>query len=57
MSIFPTQYSTLNASALGIYIAEKYGFTDLSCRLLIRNVSDTYILQDANDRYILKINS
>jgi len=56
MSIFPTQYSTLNASALGIYIAERYGFTDLSCRLLICNVSDTYILQDANDRYILKMN-
>lgn len=55
MSIFPTQYSTLNASALGIYLAEKYGFTNLSCRLLVRNVSDTYILQDANDRYIFKI--
>jgi Ser/Thr protein kinase RdoA (MazF antagonist) len=55
MSIFPTQYSTLDASALGAYVGENYGFTDLSCRLLIRNVSDTYSLSAGHDRYILKI--
>lgn len=55
MNIFPTQYSTLSAPALGEYIGEKYGFTDLSCRLLVRNVSDTYILVDRSSRYIFKI--
>jgi len=55
MSIFPTQYSTLRASALGEYIGEKYGFTGLSCRLLVRNVSDTYVLSHRNEKYIFKI--
>jgi Ser/Thr protein kinase RdoA (MazF antagonist) len=55
MTIFPTQYSTLSASALGEYIGEKYGLTDCSCRLLVRNVSDTYILKDRDTQYIFKI--
>ena len=55
MTIFPTQYSTLSASALGESIGKNYGFTDLSCRLLVRNVSDTYILSDQHDRYIFKL--
>jgi Ser/Thr protein kinase RdoA (MazF antagonist) len=55
MSIFPTQYSTLDASALGAYIGQKYGFTALTCRLLVRNVSDTYILSDRHNRYIFKL--
>ena len=55
MTIFPTQYSTLSASALGVYIGKNYGFTDLSCRLLVRNVSDTYVLSNRNEKYIFKI--
>ncbi|MEO5909803.1 MAG: phosphotransferase [Pelobium sp.] len=55
MSIFPAQYSTLSPSALKNYIIENYGFSDLSCRLLIRNVSDTYILENLNEQYIFKI--
>lgn len=55
MQIFPTQYSTLSSKALNIALQEAYGFKDTICRLLIRNVSDTYILEDTTTKYIFKI--
>src|SRR6185437_14212014 len=55
MEIFPTQYSTLSSRALNTFISYRYGFGETSCRLLIRNVSDTYLIENANDKYIFKI--
>lgn len=55
MNIFPTQYSLLSAKALKDVIEQKYGFHEMSCRLLIHNVSDTYILENPDSKYILKI--
>lgn len=55
MQIFPTQYSLLSSAALNDVISKSYGFTGLSCKLLIHNVSDTYLLEDAANKYILKI--
>jgi len=55
MDIFPTQYSTLSSIALNEFLSERYGFRDTSCRLLIRNVSDTYLLESSTDKYIFKI--
>lgn len=56
MEIFPTQYSTLSSKALNTKLADSYGLTGTTtCRLLIRNVSDTYILENATDKYIFKI--
>ena len=55
MDIFPAQYSTLSATALNDFISGRYGLTDTACRLLIHNVSDTYVIEDAADKYILKI--
>jgi len=55
MNIFPTQYSLLSAKALKDVIERKYGFHEMSCRLLIHNVSDTYILENQTSRYIFKI--
>ena len=55
MEIFPTQYSLLSASALKNVIEELYGLPPMDCRLLIHNVSDTYILEDQSKKYILKI--
>ncbi|MGK6350963.1 phosphotransferase enzyme family protein [Parapedobacter sp. DT-150] len=55
MDIFPTRYSLLAASALNRYLQERYGFTDSNCRLLIHNVSDTYLIESTNTRYIFKI--
>ncbi|NRF38532.1 phosphotransferase enzyme family protein [Pedobacter foliorum] len=55
MQIFPTQYSVLCASAVGDLINQQYGFAKTSCRILIRNVGDTYVLSNENDKYIFKI--
>jgi len=53
--IFPTQYSTLSSTALKWELEKKYGLQITNCRLLIRNVSDVYIVEGTNDRYIFKI--
>jgi Ser/Thr protein kinase RdoA (MazF antagonist) len=55
MKIFPTQYSLLSAAALKDALEELYGFNSMTCRLLIHNVSDTYILEKPSAQYIFKI--
>lgn len=55
MSIFPARYSTLSAPALGDYIQQQFGFTDVHCRYQYRNVSDTYNVKAAEGSFILKI--
>lgn len=54
-TIFPTQYSTVSTKALEQFLNQQYGFEGMSCRLLIRNVSDTYLLEGESERYIFKI--
>jgi len=54
--LFPAQYSTLSAAALRDYLIENYQLDQsTTCRLLIRNVSDTYVLENLNHKYIFKI--
>ena len=55
MQIFPTQYSTLSSKALNDFISGRYGLGESTCRLLIRNVSDTYLVETQTDKYIFKI--
>ena len=55
MDIFPTQYSTLSSAALTDSIEERYGFSNLTGRLLLHGVSDTYILDGQSDKYVLKV--
>jgi Ser/Thr protein kinase RdoA (MazF antagonist) len=55
MDIFPTQYSTLSSAALKDHLEQQFGFQDMSCRLLVRNVSDTYLLEGEHTKYIFKI--
>lgn len=56
MNIFPAQYSTLSAAALKDYLITAYQLNpSTTCRLLIRNVSDTYILENPQQKYIFKI--
>jgi Ser/Thr protein kinase RdoA (MazF antagonist) len=56
MKTFPAQYSTLSAVALKDHLIEAYQLNpDITCRLLIRNVSDTYILENQSQKYIFKI--
>lgn len=53
--IFPAQYSTLSASALQKHIQTAYGLGPVQCRLLVRNVSDTYLLESPEAKYIFKV--
>lgn len=55
MEIFPTQHSTLSAAALAPELAGRYGFQYSTCKLLIRNVSDTYLLETDRGKFIFKI--
>ncbi|HZY36743.1 MAG TPA: phosphotransferase [Mucilaginibacter sp.] len=55
MHQFSAQYSTLSAIVLNDFIKHAYGFKQLTCRLLAKNVSDTYLLEDEESKYILKI--
>ncbi|MGM9479486.1 phosphotransferase [Pedobacter sp. GSP4] len=55
-NVFPAQYSTLSADALKNYLIQAYQLhPTTTCRLLIRNVSDTYILENGEQKYIFKI--
>lgn len=55
-NLFPAQYSTLSAAALKDHLIKAYDLApSTTCRLLIRNVSDTYILENNNEKYIFKI--
>jgi Ser/Thr protein kinase RdoA (MazF antagonist) len=55
MPIFPTQYSTLSAIALSDYLQHRYSLKNTWCKLLIRNVSDTYVLESASSKYVFKV--
>jgi Ser/Thr protein kinase RdoA (MazF antagonist) len=55
MQLFPTQYSTLSASALKDSLEKSYGFHGMNCRLLLRGVSDTYVLEGTESKYIFKV--
>jgi Ser/Thr protein kinase RdoA (MazF antagonist) len=55
MQIFPTQYSTLSAAALKHRIADSYRLKVRSCRYLMRGVSDTYVVEAEEGKFIFKI--
>jgi Ser/Thr protein kinase RdoA (MazF antagonist) len=55
MEIFTTAYSTLSATAVGNLVEKRYNLSGLHCKLLLRNVSDTYLLEGKTDLYIFKI--
>jgi Ser/Thr protein kinase RdoA (MazF antagonist) len=55
MDTFPAQYSTLSSVALKTYIDKIYNLNLISLRLLIRNVNDVYIAENADQKFILKI--
>ena len=55
MTIFPTQYSTLSSAALRDHIEKNYAVGPLTGRLLVRNVSDTYLFEGSSAKYIFKI--
>lgn len=55
MPVFPAQYSLLSPAALGTFISETYGLTGFTCKLLVHNLSDTYLLESGKTKYIFKV--
>jgi Ser/Thr protein kinase RdoA (MazF antagonist) len=53
-ALFPASYSTLDTTALALLVAEKYGLENVQCKLLVRGVGDTYLIESAADRFILR---
>jgi Ser/Thr protein kinase RdoA (MazF antagonist) len=53
--VFPAVYSTLCPVALASLITEQYGIPHVQCKLLVRGVGDTYLVQSSQHRYILRI--
>ena len=54
-SIFPVSYSTLDPDALGLFIAAAYGLNRCDCSLLLRGVSDTYLIRTDGDKFIFRV--
>src|SRR5579871_2733512 len=54
-AIFPTTYSTLSAEALAAFVTEKYQLPGLHGQFLTRGVGDTYLLQNGDTKYILRV--
>lgn len=54
-SVFPATYSTLCPIALSSLIAEKYELENVQCKLLVRGVGDTYLVEGAETQFILRI--
>ncbi|HEV7381628.1 MAG TPA: phosphotransferase [Dyadobacter sp.] len=55
MHLFPTQYSMLSTEALQLHLTEAYDLPEMNCRLLVHNVSDTYLLENENEKFIFKL--
>ncbi|MBP2615544.1 phosphotransferase enzyme family protein [Chryseobacterium jejuense] len=52
---FPAVYSTLCPTALSSLITEKYRLENVQCRLLVRGVGDTYLVESSSARFILRV--
>ncbi|WP_315822665.1 phosphotransferase enzyme family protein [Paraflavitalea speifideaquila] len=53
--VFPALYSTLCPDALASLITEQYALPHVQCKLLVRGVGDTYLVESSQHRYILRI--
>lgn len=52
---FPASYSTLSATALSGWISANYATKHVQCRLLTRGVGDTYLVESAAARFVLRV--
>jgi Ser/Thr protein kinase RdoA (MazF antagonist) len=54
-SVFPATYSTLSTLALADFLSERYSLDSVHCTFLVRGVGDTYLVDSAQGRFILRI--
>lgn len=52
---FPVINSTLAPAQLASWVAEQYGWTNVSCRLLKTNMNDSYVIATNDNQYLLRI--
>ncbi|WP_157816167.1 phosphotransferase enzyme family protein [Spirosoma pollinicola] len=52
---FPATYSTLSSTALATLLAKTYELENVRCAFLVRGVGDTYLVESAQDQFILRI--
>jgi Ser/Thr protein kinase RdoA (MazF antagonist) len=53
--LFPVTHSVLSTDALGRYIQTRYSIGEVrTCTLLHHNLNDTYLVDAASGRYILR---
>ncbi|HTF18004.1 MAG TPA: phosphotransferase [Chryseolinea sp.] len=52
---FPTIYSTLDPAALARHLSKQYALGRCSCQLLLRGVGDTYLVEAASGKSILRV--
>jgi len=56
MAPFPATYSTLSAEALAAWLEASYEFgTVTACRLLHRGLNDSYLVEAARGRHVLRV--
>jgi Ser/Thr protein kinase RdoA (MazF antagonist) len=53
--VFPLSYSTIEPSSLVLMISEKYGLKNVHCKLLVRGVGDTYLVDSFENHFILRV--
>ncbi|MES2702279.1 MAG: phosphotransferase [Bacteroidota bacterium] len=53
--VFPVIDSTLSPRHLEIWIAEQYGFNNVTCSLLKTNMNHSYLVTTNDEKYILRI--
>ena len=53
--VFTAYYSTLPPEALANHISSAYGFKNITCRLLVRGVGDTYEIGSNQGHFILRV--
>lgn len=58
MAYFPVSNSNLSATHLGLFICEKYDHAaGTRCRFIRAGVNDTYLVEDAADRFVFRVYS
>ena len=58
MTHFPVINSNLSATHIGLFLQEKYSFSqDTKCQLIKAGINDTYLVTDNSDKFVFRVYS
>ncbi|RRN76387.1 aminoglycoside phosphotransferase, partial [Pseudoxanthomonas sp. SGD-10] len=58
MTHFPVTNSNLSATHIGLFLQEKYSFSqDTKCQLIKAGINDTYLVTDNSDKFVFRVYS